>query len=164
MPLPFDLTEMQQRKFKAAYESFITRQERLLEKELEKLNDGEILHKQGDKIWAGMSEERHDAKWHKAVRKVLLAIIGGTHRFWRQYVAQFLSKEPSVLFDFYSTMTAIYLGPKERRSAEAKKIIPRIKKVSIWVLKAYVMHNQKSVDVFKNGNLLFVYYIFSFYN
>jgi hypothetical protein len=143
---------MQFRQFNAAFEPFIAGQEKLLEKELNKINDGEILHKSVKELLSGMTEGRkYDGEWHKKVRKVLVTIMGGTLKFWRENVAQILSKEPSTIYHFYDTMTAIYLGPKEGRCAEAKKIIPRVNEVTSLVYKGIRMHNKKSADLFKAG-------------
>jgi hypothetical protein len=124
------LTETQIRRYNAAYMEFIARQETLLQKEMKKINNGEMLRKSSEQLKSEMTEEKHNGIWHNAVRKLLLKIMHGTKTFWRVNVAQYLSKEPSDIFQFYSTMTAIYLGPKERRSAVAKKIIPRVNKIT----------------------------------
>jgi hypothetical protein len=148
---PIILTVVQLRQFKAAFEPFIAWQETYLEKELTNLNDGEILKKKSGEQLSEMTDEIHDDDWHKAVRKVLVTIMEGTHRFWRKNVAQIVSKEPSVIFEFYSTMTAIFLGPKEGRSAEAKKMIPRVNQISKLVYNSFLMHNKKSVYLFSKG-------------
>jgi hypothetical protein len=156
---PIILTDIQHRLFMTVFEPFLVRQETYIEKEFKKLNEEEILHKSHEQLLSGMTEElsgmieerKYDDKWHKAVRKVLVTTMEGTHRFWRQNVAQILPKEPESILEFYGTMTAIYLGPREGRSAELKKIIPRVNKILMLVSKSFWMHNQKSVNLFRAG-------------
>jgi hypothetical protein len=145
------LTEMQLRQFRAEFAPFIKRQEAIFEKELKKINDGEILHKSYEQLLFGMSEERHDSEWHKALRKVLVRIMEGTLKFWGTNVAQIVPKEPSSILVAYKKMTAIYMGPKEGRGAEAKKMFLRVNEVAMLVFKGFWMHNTKSIQLFMNG-------------
>jgi hypothetical protein len=87
------------------------------------------------------------------VRKLLVATMEETLRFWQTNVGQtkIVSEEPSDIVTAYIQMTAIYLGPKEGRNAEAKKMILRVNEVAMLVFKSFLMHNKKSTDLFMDG-------------
>jgi hypothetical protein len=91
-----------------------------------------------------MTEERmYDGNWYKAVRTVLLITMEGTHRFWRQNMAQIVCEGPSGIFIAYEKMTAIYLSPnKKGRFAEAKKMIPRVNKITMFFYKGIMIHTK----------------------
>jgi hypothetical protein len=149
---PISLTDLQHQNFKAAFEKFIAGQEIYFVEQFKKVNDGEIFYKSDKELLMGVQYERkYDDNWHQTVGKILLKMVSVTHSFWRENFDPILSKKPSTIFNYYSILTAIYCGPKEGRSVETKHFIPRVNDLSRLVYNAFLMHKQKSLNLFVNG-------------